>query len=165
MKICHIASPVGWLELETNGEALTKLSFLEERPLSPLPASHPLLRLACEELERYFAGSLQSFTVPLAPAGTPFRLAVWEAMKQIPYGRTATYGELAKAIGAPSSARAVGGACHCNPIAVILPCHRVIGASGFVTGYAGGAWRKQILLEMEARGALPAVRPDSHPLE
>ena len=102
-------------------------------------------------LEAYFAGRAVDFDIPLAPAGTPFQQAVWQALRGIPYGATASYAEIARHIGRPRAVRAVGLANARNPIAIIVPCHRVIGADGTLTGYAGGLERKQALLELESR--------------
>jgi methylated-DNA-[protein]-cysteine S-methyltransferase len=112
----------------------------DERALAPL-------RL---QLEEYFAGERREFELELAPSGTPFQLEVWRALRAIPYGETASYGEIAAAVGQPGAARAVGGANNRNPIAIVIPCHRVIGASGSLTGYGGGLPRKQRLLALEA---------------
>jgi len=148
-RFCHLQSPVGWLELETDGEAILRLSFLEEAPKAPVRAEDPVLLLACRELNAYFGGTLRRFSVPVRPSGTDFQKSVWENMKKIPYGETATYGELAQAVGKPGASRAVGGACHNNPVAILLPCHRVVGKNGFWGGFGGGVWRKRILLELE----------------
>ncbi|HYI11089.1 MAG TPA: methylated-DNA--[protein]-cysteine S-methyltransferase [Thermoanaerobaculia bacterium] len=101
------------------------------------------------ELTEYFAGKRKMFTIPLAPRGTPFQLAVWNELLRIPYGSTISYAELARRIGKPSAVRAVGAANGANPIPVIIPCHRVIGANGTLTGYGGGLERKQWLLALE----------------
>ena len=104
----------------------------------------------------------KEFDLPLAPKGTAFQQAVWAEMNKIPYGQTRTYGQLAAAIGRPKAARAVGGACHCNPIAIIQPCHRVVGSSGKLTGYAYGVEMKEYLLELEQqddRSFLLATQP------
>ncbi len=103
-----------------------------------------------EQLEQYFAGERRGFELELAPRGSAFQLAVWRALRTIPYGQTASYGEIAAAVGQPGAARAVGGANNRNPIAIVVPCHRVIGANGTLTGYGGGLPRKQRLLELEA---------------
>jgi methylated-DNA-[protein]-cysteine S-methyltransferase len=118
--------------------------------VDPDAAPFPLLR---RQLAEYFAGQRTAFELPLAPAGTPFQRNVWDALLAIPYGETRSYGELAAAVGKPGAARAVGRANHDNPIGVVIPCHRVIGAAGSLTGYAGGVDRKRYLLELE--GALP----------
>lgn len=144
-------SPVGSLTLASNGKALTQLEF--ENPRYPLPA-HPrgsdkILDQARRELDAYFAGKLRSFTVPVAPEGTPFQQRVWAELLKIPYGVTRSYGALAAALGKPNASRAVGLANGRNPVAVIVPCHRVIGADGSLTGYGGGMPRKKFLLELE----------------
>ena len=106
-----------------------------------------------EQLGAYLTGDLQSFEVDLAPVGTPFQAAVWAALRHVPYGTTTTYGALAAAIGRPSAVRAVGAANGRNPICLVVPCHRVVGADGSLTGYAGGLDRKRLLLELERGGA------------
>ncbi|HUF17441.1 MAG TPA: methylated-DNA--[protein]-cysteine S-methyltransferase [Thermoanaerobaculia bacterium] len=107
--------------------------------------------LAIEELCGYFKGNLTRFTVPVRPAGTEFQRSVWKALEAISYGRTITYRELAERVGRPGAARAVGGANGANPIAIIIPCHRVIGSNGSLTGYGGGIDMKRRLLELERR--------------
>ena len=158
------ASPVGPLGIIEESGAIVEIRFMpgggpapEKAPLpgnpprdSAVPAT-PLLAEAARELDRYFAGTLKAFTVPLAPKGTPFQLAVWKALLAIPYGGLATYGEIARAAGNPLAARAVGMACNRNPIAIAIPCHRVVGASGALTGYAGGVEAKRFLLDLETR--------------
>jgi methylated-DNA-[protein]-cysteine S-methyltransferase len=105
------------------------------------------------QLEAYFDSQLKEFTVPLAPAGTAFQLAVWAELTKIPYGSTTSYGEIARALGkSPVASRAVGSANGANPIAVIVPCHRVIGSDGSLTGYGGGLRRKELLLKLEGAG-------------
>lgn len=149
-------SPVGKLTLISNGKALTHLEF--ENPRYPAP-KHPkgddkIIARTRRELDAYFAGKLRAFTVALAPQGTEFQQRVWKALLQIPYGATRSYGEQAAAIGAPNASRAVGLANGRNPIAIIIPCHRVIGANGSLTGYGGGMARKQHLLDLELGQAL-----------
>ncbi len=149
-------SPVGKLTLISNGKALTHLEF--ENPRYPAP-KHPkgddkIIARTRRELDAYFAGKLRAFTVALAPQGTEFQQRVWKALLQIPYGATRSYGEQAAAIGAPNASRAVGLANGRNPIAIIIPCHRVIGANGSLTGYGGGMARKQHLLDLEQGQAL-----------
>jgi methylated-DNA-[protein]-cysteine S-methyltransferase len=107
---------------------------------------------AADQLTAYFAGQLTEFGLPLAPAGTQFQRTVWAALRQIPYGETWSYGQLASNIGNPAAVRAVGLANGRNPIAVVVPCHRVIGADGSLTGYGGGLDRKRFLLDLEASG-------------
>jgi methylated-DNA-[protein]-cysteine S-methyltransferase len=106
---------------------------------------------ACGQLDEYFAGERTEFDLPLNPAGTPFQRRVWDALKTIPYGEIRSYGEIAEQIGRPGAARAVGLANGRNPISIVVPCHRVIGASGALTGYGGGLERKQYLLDLETR--------------
>ena len=117
------------------------------------PQSTKLADLAAEQLTEYFSGRRQSFTVPLRPAGTPFQRRVWEELRKIPYGKTATYGQIARNIGRPSAARAVGMANHQNPIAVMIPCHRVVGANGALVGYAAGLPMKRRLLDLETNAS------------
>lgn len=109
----------------------------------------PLLKEAARQLESYFAGELKEFTLPLAPEGTEFMKKVWAALCEIPYGRTASYKEIAEKIGAPKAARAVGLANNRNPLPIFIPCHRVIGADGSLVGYAGGLEMKKKLLDLE----------------
>jgi methylated-DNA-[protein]-cysteine S-methyltransferase len=145
------ASPIGKLTLASNGEAITQVEFEQNR--YPLPV-HPkgtdkVLEKARRELDAYFAGKLKEFTVPVAPEGTDFQKKAWAALQKIPYGATRSYGQQARAIGSPSASRAVGAANGRNPIPVIIPCHRVIGSNGSLTGFGGGMERKQFLLELE----------------
>ncbi len=149
-----LESPVG--ELLASADAagrVTGLHFDSHPTPTPDPrwvrderALAPLRR----QLEEYFAGDRREFELELAPTGTPFQLSVWRELRAIPYGETASYGEIAAAVGQPGAARAVGGANNHNPIAIVVPCHRVIGASGSLTGYGGGLPRKQQLLALEA---------------
>lgn len=110
----------------------------------------PLLRTAREELLAYFSGERRDFDLPLDPAGTDFQRAVWEALRAIPYGGTRTYGEIAAAVGRPKAVRAVGQANHVNPLPIFIPCHRVVGKNGALTGYAGGLDLKRALLALES---------------
>jgi methylated-DNA-[protein]-cysteine S-methyltransferase len=111
---------------------------------------NPLVRQAIRELAEYFAGERKRFEVALAPEGTPFQLAVWRAIATVPYGETISYGELARRAGAAGHARAAGAATGRNPIGILVPCHRIVGADGSLTGYAGGLARKRALLALEA---------------
>jgi methylated-DNA-[protein]-cysteine S-methyltransferase len=146
-------SPVGGLLASASAAgAITGLHFLDRSdPRQPEWASdeRPFAELH-RQLDAYFAGELQDFDLELAPSGSPFQLEVWGTLREIPYGQTASYGEIAAAVGQPGAARAVGGANNRNPIAIVIPCHRVIGASGSLTGYGGGLPRKQLLLALEA---------------
>ena len=135
-------TPLGNMRLVMSGGAVTELGFTEEQENG---AENEGVRQVLE----YFAGTRREFSLPLRPNGTPFQLRVWRALTEIPYGETRTYGDIARAIGAPGAARAVGGANNKNPIAIIVPCHRVIGANGALTGYAGGLDKKDFLLKLE----------------
>ena len=151
-------SPVGPLLLAVTPEgAISRVAFIDDDPEmldepeipSDWVCDDGALRGVITELDEYFAGERREFTTPLAPEGTPFQLEVWEALRTIPYGTTASYGEIAAQVGKPTASRAVGAANGKNPIAVIVPCHRVIGANGSLTGYGGGLERKELLLGLE----------------
>lgn len=144
-----IDSPIGALLVAGDGDALTAV-HMDGSPGPGWRRDRTALREATSQLRAYFAGELREFDLPLAPHGTPFQQAVWAALREIPYGHTISYAELAAAVGRPRSARAVGAANGRNPIAVVVPCHRVIGASGALTGYGGGLDRKRLLLDLEA---------------
>jgi methylated-DNA-[protein]-cysteine S-methyltransferase len=118
---------------------------------APMHPDDPLLRRAAQALRRYFAGEAAAFDLPLDLHGTPFQRSVWQALLRIPAGRTCSYGEVAQAIGAPQAVRAVGAAVGRNPASLVVPCHRVLGRDGSLTGYAGGVERKQALLALEGR--------------
>jgi methylated-DNA-[protein]-cysteine S-methyltransferase len=124
------------------------------RPEWRLDPWHPALRVAQAQLIEYFAGVRTRFDIPLAAAGTPFQLQVWSAIADVAYGQTATYGEIALETGRPGSVRAAGAATGRNPLSVIVPCHRIVGADGALTGYAGGLERKRALLALETGHAL-----------
>ncbi|MGB3485855.1 MAG: methylated-DNA--[protein]-cysteine S-methyltransferase [Mycobacterium sp.] len=147
-----IDSPIGPLRLAGQGPVLTHLRMMNQT-YEPDSADWTLDDRAfpdvVEQLADYFAGRLQSFDVRIQLAGTPFQQSVWEALRSIPYGETRTYGEIARQIGSPTAFRAVGLANGHNPIAVIVPCHRVIGANGNLTGFGGGLDRKSTLLNLE----------------
>jgi methylated-DNA-[protein]-cysteine S-methyltransferase len=165
MRYTTIDSPVGELLLAADDTALRRLSFQSgPRPLT-IPAdwvaddgSHPILRAARAQLAEYFAGTRDGFDLPLAFDGTDFQRRVWHALLEIPYGETVSYGEIARRLGHTNAAsRAVGLANGANPIAVIAPCHRVIGANGSLTGFGGGLERKRVLLDLEAGAAQLAI--------
>ena len=151
---CYFQSPIGRLLLTSDGTALTGLhmevsrkaqsteGWKEDRMLAPLSAT-------LQQLAEYFAGTRRNFDLPLRPQGTVFQQRVWRELIEIPYGQTWSYGELAKRIDNPSASRAVGLANGRNPISILVPCHRVIGADGSLTGYGGGLERKQWLLAHE----------------
>lgn len=159
MNTCTYESPVGPLRLVARGGALVGLWLPEGKDppeLSGLTTAprDPTLRRAADQLDAYFAGERRDFDLELAPEGTAFQRLVWDQLLAIPYGVTISYGELARRCGRPHGARAVGTANGKNPIAIIIPCHRVIGADGSLTGYGGGLPTKQWLLRHESlRGA------------
>jgi methylated-DNA-[protein]-cysteine S-methyltransferase len=149
-----IDTPIGPLHaVFDEEERLAELGFSGGQAI--LPVQGGTGRIACPPLARqlleYFSGKRKTFDFPLAPKGTPFQLDVWNALLEIPYGDTVTYAELARRIGRPAAVRAVGAANGANPIPVIIPCHRVIGSNGTLTGYGGGIERKQWLLALEGR--------------
>ena len=155
MTCTTIESPVGPLLLAADESGLRRLEFVNGRkPVQPDPRWHEdaqYLREAIRQLRAYFAGELETFDIPLAPEGTPFQLTVWKHLCDIPYGETISYGELARRVGNPNASRAVGLANGSNPIAIVVPCHRVIGSKGKLTGYGGGLPIKERLLALERR--------------
>lgn len=157
-------SPVGPLRLVAEGDALTAVLFGDgpehAAPRAPRAAPHPVLERAREQLDAYFAGERLAFDLPLSPAGTAFQRDVWTALRAIPFGETRAYSAIAASVGRPRACRAVGAASSRNPIAIVVPCHRVIGASGALVGYAGGEWRKRWLLEHERRVASERRAPE-----
>ena len=146
-------SKIGYLTILSDDHYIRKIKFgKQELPKDAVWAeNHPLLQQVEQQLLEYFAGERRSFTLPLQADSTDFQKSVWNALQQIPYGTVRTYGELAKQLERPKAARAIGRACHNNPIAIVIPCHRVVGANGNLTGFAGGLSIKQILLELEQR--------------
>ena len=149
--------PIGTLGLMDDGQGLSRVFLRREGVEYPFPEGEtPLTAQAAGELEEYFDRKRSAFTVPLSPHGTRFQLAVWQALRDIPYGQTRTYGEIAAAVGRPKAARAVGMANHDNPLLIITPCHRVVGKDGSLTGFACGLEVKRNLLELE--GARVFVR-------
>lgn len=156
-----IPSPIGPLHLVAADGALRGVHMHTEGASPSVPAGalerpdDPLLHQARRELDEYFARRLRRFTVPLDPQGTAFQRAVWTALTQIEFGATCSYADIARAIGRPTATRAVGAANGQNPIAIIIPCHRVIGSDGSLTGYGGGLERKRFLLALEGPLTLP----------
>jgi O-6-methylguanine DNA methyltransferase len=147
-------SPVGPLSLVSDGQALAALTFeMHTKPAPVVAGAEPgidaLLEETRRQLDAYFAGRLKRFDLPLAPKGTPFQERVWMALRDIPYGQTCSYGDIAAVVNAPQAVRAVGGANGRNPISIVVPCHRVIGANGTLTGFGGGIDRKRYLLTHE----------------
>ena len=154
MRWTVLDSPIGEFSVATDDEAVRGAHFgrVESATDEPVDA---LAGRAVAELRAYFAGELTDFTVPVAARrGSEFERAVWREMTRIPYGETLTYGEVARAVGEPGGARAVGVACNRNPVPVIVPCHRIVGAGGKLVGFGGGLPRKVTLLELEAAVAL-----------
>jgi methylated-DNA-[protein]-cysteine S-methyltransferase len=155
-------TPVGEMFLVSDGTSLVELQLPSFGPWNTIADNYicddGALRTVADEISAYFEGDLLEFTFAIAPSGTPFQLSVWQALCDIDYGSTATYGEIAASVGRPKASRAVGMANHVNPIALIVPCHRVIGANGSLTGYGGGLELKTSLLALEslvAAGELP----------
>ncbi len=151
----QIETPIGAVLLAGDGERLVRIHFQSgPRPLRPpahwVAAAHPFAAAAAQ-LAAYFAGQRRGFDLPLAPAGTEFQLRVWHALCAVPYGETINYGELARRVGNPRAARAVGLANGANPLPIVVPCHRVIGANGALTGFGGGLPIKRALLALESR--------------
>src|SRR6184192_2865427 len=150
-----VDSPCGPLTLVAEGAALCGLYMVDQRhrpdelTFGSNDPGAPIFARAETELKEYFAGQRREFEVPLAFAGTPFQRLVWTALREIAYGETMSYGELAERLGKPSAARAVGLANGKNPIGIIVPCHRVVGSNGSLTGYGGGLERKRYLLDFE----------------
>jgi methylated-DNA-[protein]-cysteine S-methyltransferase len=158
LEVLHteMESPVGMLHLFAHDTGLTALYMNIQRYEMPdgKQGSNPILEQVKQELAEYFDGSRREFTVPIDPQGTDFRKLVWKELMNIPFGKTISYGELAKRLGDPLLTRAVGTANGANPISVIIPCHRVIGSNGHLTGYGGGIERKRWLLDHEAEDQL-----------
>ena len=166
-----MSSPVGLLFLARTGRGLRYLEFMDRKSLKRMIASREAenpdmtwepslldLKPYVDQLDQYFCGDRSQFTLPLDPLGSDFQREVWGALRAIPYGETRSYGALARAIGQPRASRAVGLANHQNPIAIVVPCHRVIGANGKLVGFGGGLSRKRWLLDHEARFAQPVGR-------
>jgi methylated-DNA-[protein]-cysteine S-methyltransferase len=151
----QIESPVGPLLLAADVAGLRQILFVNgrhaARPETSWNEDPVPFRETLRQLHAYFAGELKDFDLPLAPQGTPFQLEVWRHLCQIPYGQTVSYGELARRVGNPKASRAVGLANGSNPIPIVIPCHRVIGSNGKLTGYGGGLPIKEKLLALERR--------------
>jgi O-6-methylguanine DNA methyltransferase len=163
IRLAVIKTPLGDMVAGATGDAICMLEFddpgrleMQFKTLCELflmdlwPGKHTLFARLRQQLDKYFEGNRAAFDIPLAYPGTDFQVTVWRALQAIPYGQTRSYGEVARTIGKPGAARAVGGANGANRIAIIIPCHRVIAADGGPGGYGGGLWRKQQLLELES---------------
>lgn len=163
MKETVIDTPVGPLRLAADDAGLHEIRFCDPDAAPPSPAAgngsggEEVLAETVRQLRAYFAGERRSFDLPLTPTGSEFQLAVWRGLRDIPYGRTESYGELARRIGRPKAIRAVGAANGANPLPIVVPCHRVIGADGSLTGYGGGLERKRTLLALEGAGSEPRL--------
>lgn len=145
-----VTSPVGLLSIKVTNEGLRTIHFSQDKTSSDQD-EHPLLDLVERQLKAYFAGERGFFDIPLAPEGTDFQLQVWEALKEVPFGKTRTYQEQAKQLGNIKAIRAVAAANGRNPIPIVIPCHRIIGSDGSLTGFSGGLDKKQWLLDFEAK--------------
>jgi methylated-DNA-[protein]-cysteine S-methyltransferase len=155
MNYCYLESPVGTLLLAGDDNAVHRIEFPNDgKPIRPEAGwkesmTGPLAE-AVRQLREYFSGSRTDFDLPLAPEGTEFQRKVWNRLRDIPYGGTISYGELARRVGNPKASRAVGAANGCNPLPIVIPCHRVIGSNGKLTGFGGGLPTKEALLALEA---------------
>lgn len=143
----YCQTPIGLVELQGNGSAVTALNFVEAAREGETPA---YLRTAADQVAEYFAGTRREFDFAIAPQGTPFQKSVWAALQTIPYGGTATYGQIADSLGKRKAARAVGAAAGKNPCLLVVPCHRMVGVKG-LTGFAAGLPRKAFLLDLEQK--------------
>jgi methylated-DNA-[protein]-cysteine S-methyltransferase len=154
------SGPFGTMGVTAEGRALTRVFWATD--YTPTESAEPgkLFQQAFGQLEEYFAVRRRNFSLPLAPAGTEFQRRVWAALEGIPYGQTISYGTLAARAGHPRAFRAAGQACRRNPLSVIVPCHRVVGRDGRLTGFAGGLDLKSFLLRLEARGETPGPGAD-----
>ncbi len=150
MNTCTLTTPIGPLQLISSGSALVAIHFPGHHQGEAAEGTEdPVLACARVQLQEYFAGQRRHFDLPLAAAGTDFQRQVWAALAKIPYGESRSYREIARAIGRDRAVRAVGAANGRNPLPIVVPCHRVIGSDGSLTGFAGGMARKQWLLELE----------------
>ena len=164
MPLCfkEMTSPVGKLKLIASSKALVAVLWEREQPnrvkldTAELDPDHPILLEAERQLSEYFAGKRTQFDLPLEPRGTKFQMKVWQALREIPFGQTRSYLDLAKAIGSPKAVRAVGAANGKNPLSIVVPCHRVIGADRSLTGFADGLETKAALLALEAKRSMPS---------
>jgi methylated-DNA-[protein]-cysteine S-methyltransferase len=159
-EMCYLKSPVGWLKISADSGGLTAIDFIDQPPVDASPVitlSH--LKEAYKQLSEYFRGERLNFTIPLNPRGTDFQRDVWLKLKDIPFGTTISYKKLAESVGRPKGFRAVGMANNRNPLPIVVPCHRVIGSSGELVGYASGVDVKAKLLEHEGTAALRLALP------
>jgi methylated-DNA-[protein]-cysteine S-methyltransferase len=143
----YYESPIGLIEIGCSSKEVTSLFFVEAR--RPRTSTNDVCDEAVKQISEYFAGARQEFDLPIRLSGTEFQREVWQGLKGIPFGQTVSYGDLARTIGKPTAVRAVGAANGNNPVSIIVPCHRVIGSDGGLTGYGGGLERKEWLLKHE----------------
>ena len=149
MEISFYKSPVGWLELAVDDDKVYAIERVSRPAGKCASINSPLMKSLLKQLDQYFSGRREKFDLPLARRGTAFQQQVWKAMEAIPFGRVKSYGELAKKVGRPGAARAVGGACNRNPWLIVVPCHRVVASDGGLGGFALGLPAKRRLLEIE----------------
>ena len=155
IRYARYESPLGMVIAIAGPDGIISIDFVDAKYAKRIEpdwvedADHPALRECFGQLREYFAGKRREFDLPLSPRGTSFQERVWQEIARVPYGKTISYGELAKRVGAPGQARAAGAATGRNPVGVVIPCHRIVGADGSLTGYAGGLERKTRLLELE----------------
>jgi methylated-DNA-[protein]-cysteine S-methyltransferase len=146
---CYLNTPVGWLRIAADRGGLTEIRFIAEPPMGVEQLTLPHLKDAYKQLSEYFRGERLTFTLPLNPRGTPFQRKVWDGLCTIPYGSTVSYKTLAGQVGCPDGARAIGMANNKNPLPIVVPCHRVVGSGGDLSGYGAGVDIKRRLLELE----------------
>mgnify|MGYP001824579142 CR=1 FL=1 len=145
--ISYYKSPIGLIEIVGTSDSITELNFADKRRQDS--TSHPNVRKAKQQVAEYFEGTRRQFDLRLEMSGTDFQRQVWQRLQTVPYGRTASYQDIARGIGRPAAVRAVGAANGRNPVAIIVPCHRIIGKNGHLVGYGSGIWRKEWLLKHE----------------
>jgi methylated-DNA-[protein]-cysteine S-methyltransferase len=170
MNYCVIESPVGSLLVAGDEAAVRRIEFPRDgKPGRPQPGWRESMagpvQEAVRQLREYFSGRRTRFDLPLVPEGTEFQRTVWRCLQDIPYGQTISYGELARRVGNPKASRAVGAANGCNPLPIVIPCHRVIGASGRLVGFGGGLPTKEMLLALEARTIMNHPSAGERPVE
>ena len=151
METTHYQSPIGCLKIVTDKQAIVGLQVIDGNPENEKQVESEILQKACKQLDEYFEGKRQVFDLPLSTQGTAFQQKVWEELQRIPYGKTISYAQLAQSVNHPKACRAAGSANGKNPIAIIIPCHRVINAGGGLGGYAYGLKIKKQLLELEGK--------------
>lgn len=147
--VLSIESPLGEITILGDDQGISRVWFGSDPDLDPGREPHHLMRACAEQLQEYFRGQRRRFTVKLAPEGTSFQRRVWDELVTIPFGEVRAYSDVAKSINRPKAARAVGGANNANPVAIIIPCHRIIGKDRRLVGYGSGLWRKEWLLKHE----------------